>query len=344
MKKTKFLFIFILLLFSYSYLFSLADSIKIKITADEANVYLEADENSTIIGKVNKGAVLNLFSNQGGKGKWYYIYYYSEERGLNLSGFVKTSEAEIIGDGKKDREESVVKEVDKKEEGKVSEQEKKQKKVEEISKKGQQTQNIVEKKETMSAKKDGLKIGIGLNLGYAMPTESEFSGGLNYGGNIYLLITRNIGVELSGLNFQSDVSGDPNKLSSGELTVTTLSINIDGRLPVSDLLTPYITVGGSYFMNNFSLDSSIVDSWNVLGFDIKEEVEKGMGFNVGAGLDLSVSNNFLIGIEGRYYINKQEGSWALTDQLSSEKISGNLGKLDMSFVYVGIGIKYLFSL
>lgn len=343
MKKTKLLFILLLLVFSYTHLFPSADSTKIKIIVEKAPVYFEANENSSIVDTVNKGVILDLYDYQRIK-NWYYVFYYSEEKGANLSGFVKASAAELINDKKETGGEFAVEETDKKEQEKVSEQEKKNNKVEEITKNRQQKQDKVEQKKTIKTKKNGLKIGLGLDLGYALPSESEFASDLNYGGELYLLITQNIGIELSGLNFQSDVSGNPNKLSSGELTVTTLSINIEGRLPVSNLLTPYITAGGSYFMNDFSLASSIVNSWSALGFDIKEEVEKGMGFNIGAGLDLSVTDKFIIGIEGRYFINKQNGSWELTDQISSIKTNGSLGEIDMSHFCIGIGLKYLFSL
>jgi len=103
MKKKKFLFIFILLLFSYSYLFSLTDSTKIKIIADKANIYLRPDTSSSIIDKAYRGMVLDLYGKQIDGGRWYYVSYYSEEKGSILSGYVKTSLVEIVEEEEENR-------------------------------------------------------------------------------------------------------------------------------------------------------------------------------------------------------------------------------------------------
>ncbi|MEA3421466.1 MAG: OmpW family outer membrane protein [Acidobacteriota bacterium] len=176
-----------------------------------------------------------------------------------------------------------------------------------------------------------------------MPSKSKYSEGVIYGGNICLLISKYLAIEMSGLSFQSDVEEGPEALSAGKLSVIPISLSLQGRLPVNDFLTPYIEVGGSYFLNDFSLNDSIVSSWNNVGFDINEEVEKSIGLQVGMGLDLFISKSFIFNIDCKYFINNTNGSWELIDQVSNEKISGNLDGLDMSYIYIGFGLKYLFS-
>ena len=362
MKRTNFVFTVFALLFIFTFARPSTEPVKIKIIADKANVYLQPSENSLVIATVEKGKVLNIFGTGTEKGEWYYVFFTLEERRAKIGGFVRSSMAEIIRP-QVEKKEITQKEIEEKENEKMTEEERKEvvkagektvkeikeetKKTEEISKavkSEERKAQIAIEKAPISSKKDGIKVGLGLIGGYAMPSKSKYSEGVIYGGNIYLLISKNLAIEISGLSFQNDVEEDPEALSAGKLSVIPISLSLQGRLPVNDFLTPYIEVGGSYFLNDFSLNNSIVSSWNNVGFDINEEVEKSIGLQVGMGLDLFISKSFIFNIDCKYFINNTNGSWELIDQVSNEKISGDLDGLDMSYIYIGFGLKYLFSL
>jgi len=334
MRQAKFFFIIILLLFSYGFAHSSTEAVKIKIIAATVNVYLYPNENSLVIATVEKGKVLNIYGTGTEKGEWYNVFFTLEEKGMKIGGFIRSSMAEII------RTQVEKKEITEKE---MKEEANETKEINKAVKSEEKKAQITVEKAPISSKKGGIKLGLGLIGGYGMPLKSKYNGGVIYGGNIYLLISKNLAIAISGLSFQIDVEEDPEALSAGKLSVTPLSLSLQGRLPVNNFLTPFIEVGGSYFLNDFSLNNNIVSSWNNVGFDINEEVEKSIGLQVGIGLDLFISKSFIFNIDCKYFINNTNGSWELIDQVSNEKVSGNLDDLDMSCIYIGFGLKYLFS-
>lgn len=187
------------------------------------------------------------------------------------------------------------------------------------------------------------RFGLGFLAGYAMPSEENYNGGsFSYGGNIYLMISKNIAVEVNAFHFQHDVKGSSEGLSKGILTINPVGISLQGRLPITPYLVPYVVAGGSYYLNEFNLDEKILDDWASLGFDLEEKVESGMGYHVGAGLDFFVSRNFALNLDGKYFINNMEGSWSIVEQNTSEEVSGQFDNLDMSSIFVGFGLKLVF--
>jgi outer membrane protein W len=70
---------------------------KLRVTATTAKIYIEPHTKSTVIGTVQKGAVLTLFD-AGSQGKaWYYVSFYSEEKWATITGFVEASRVELMG-------------------------------------------------------------------------------------------------------------------------------------------------------------------------------------------------------------------------------------------------------
>lgn len=193
-----------------------------------------------------------------------------------------------------------------------------------------------------------LKFGLGAAAGYMMPSSDNYTGGLKFGGNINVIVSRNIAFEINGFSSQREVEGSPDLLSKGTLTVNPLGVNLQVRFPVGDRsspnFVPYIVGGGNYCQNTFNLDDQITSNWNNLGFNVEESVENGIGFNIGAGLDYFVSENFAINVDGRYYINNSKGNWSLTDQKSNGEVSGSFDEINLNSIFIGLGLKYFFSL
>jgi opacity protein-like surface antigen len=320
MKKTIFMIIPMFLLFLSS-LFSQEN--KLQVTAARAYIYADPSIDSSIVETVEKGTVLNQISPGKIRFVWYRVSYYSKKRSNVVLGYIQTSSVEIIeGTPQISREESQKPKI-------------KQKNPPAIS--------VPQRKTYLPRKfKIGPKSGLGFLAGYAMPAASNYSNGFNYGGNICLGITKNVSIELKGLRFQSDVEGDPEALSKGKLSVMPIQLSIQLRFPVSGRFSPYLLGGGGYYLNRFNIDEEITDAWDDLGFDIEEKAENAIGYHLGAGIDLFITNNIALNADIRYCLAKIKGSWTLTDQVIGTKTSGDIEDLDFNSLILGGGLKFYF--
>lgn len=315
------MFLPIFLLFLSSLLLSQEN--KVKVTATRANIYAQPVINSSIIETVEKGTILNLLSTEKIKYIWYRVSFYSKKRSYNLLGFIQASLVEIVREAPK-----------------IARAERPKPKIKERK----PTVTAVSRKKTRVPKKNKIRPNSGIELlaGYTMPSEDNYSSGLKYGGNICLGITKNISIELRGLRFQSDVEGDPEALSKGRLSVIPIQLSIQARLPISSRFIPYLSGGGGYYLNRFTLDKEITDAWDALGFDIEEKVENAIGYHFGAGIDLFFTKNIALNADIRYCIAKTNGSWTLTDQIIGTETSGDLEDLNLNSLMFGGGLKFCF--
>lgn len=174
----------------------------------------------------------------------------------------------------------------------------------------------------------GRQWALGLDAGYA-------GSGLMFGGSFDYGITENIRVGLSALTF-------PSSIEEGELRSIPIRVSIQRRFPVSKRFVPYIEGGVGYYFNDFSLDSEIVDGWNALGLDVKEEVQNSEGFHFGGGVDFFWTENMAINAAVEYCLLKPDVSYSMTDQVSGTEASGDIGDLNFNTIMFGVGLKYFF--
>jgi outer membrane protein W/uncharacterized protein YgiM (DUF1202 family) len=414
MRQTKIFFIIITLLFSYGFASSSAESVKIKIIADKANVYLEPSENSVVMDTVEKGEVLEISETGESTGEWYNVSYESIKWGTRMSGFVKSSMTEILTEKLIDDEvdigiESsvvlVIKEglvlrlkpnenslalknippgaklnveesmgdwlkinlppdkdgivitgyIDRSfTEPEISIPVKSEKKIEKpvpvpVPVKEEKVEEIkpvivykaIERTKT-ERKIIGPKKGFGLTGGYAMPSEDNYKGGISYGGILHFGITKNIAVELSGLRFQSEVEKEPDKLSKGDLSIIAILMSIQFRFQVGSIFVPYIAGGGGYYLNDFSIDNELKEDWNLLGFDINEDVENSFGFHVGGGFDIFLSDHIAFNGDVKYCLVNSKGSWTFSNQVISQEVSGDFDEIKLNSLIFGVSLKILF--
>jgi len=93
MKKTIFMFALVFLLFLSPLL---AQEDKMIVIAVRAGIYLDPDLESPIIETAERGAILNLFSTEKIREDWYYVSFYSEEKFVNFTGFIRASAVEMM--------------------------------------------------------------------------------------------------------------------------------------------------------------------------------------------------------------------------------------------------------
>jgi outer membrane protein W len=189
------------------------------------------------------------------------------------------------------------------------------------------------------------KMGPGIFGGFAKP--SNYGGGVAYGANFFFRITRNIGIELSGLRFQSSVqekNGEKadEELSKGKLSALPIQLNIQARYPFNEQIIPYAIAGAGFYLISFNLDSELKKSWEALGFDISEKVDNAFGFHLGAGVDYLFSRHFVLNASFKYCLVKTKGNWKLKDLGSNTEATGKLKEIKLNSILVGVGIRYLF--
>ncbi|MCK5059056.1 MAG: porin family protein [Candidatus Aminicenantes bacterium] len=188
----------------------------------------------------------------------------------------------------------------------------------------------------------GGRAGIGVTAGYALPGNTNLDGALTYGINFCYEITKYFALEVSGLRFQSGVTGEVDSLSDGTLTVMPLQLSLQGRYPVNNQLVPYVSGGIGYYLNSFALDNEVVNNWNAVNFDIEESLEHAIGFHFGAGIDYFIIPNIAVNADFKYCIFKAAGTWTLTDLTGTATASGDIAEIDLNTVIFTAGVKYFF--
>jgi len=69
---------------------------KLLVVGERTGVYLDPDINSPIIDIAGKGTILNLLATEKIQELWYYVSFNSEERFINVSGFIHASSVEMV--------------------------------------------------------------------------------------------------------------------------------------------------------------------------------------------------------------------------------------------------------
>jgi len=189
-------------------------------------------------------------------------------------------------------------------------------------------------------KAGGSRIGLGFLAGYGLFSDSLYSGSMSFGAAFTFGFSRNLAVELGGIYLKGNVDSAPESLSKGKLTTMPLQLSLMGRFPVGRKLTPYVLAGGSYFLNSFTLDRTVIDGWNTVGFTLTEKVDKSFGFHFGGGLEFALGKTLSACIDVRYLLAKSKGSWILKDNKSPLESIGTFSNLKLNSLMLAIGLKY----
>jgi opacity protein-like surface antigen len=184
---------------------------------------------------------------------------------------------------------------------------------------------------------------IGGGAGYAMPSESNFDKGINFGGTLGIGITRYLALELRVPYYKSNVTGTTGGLSSGQFQAVSFTLSVQVRYPIKNLIVPYLVGGGDYHLNKFTLANEIVNSWNALGFDIEESVEHSFGFHFGGGLDVFIMRGLALNLDVRYYTASMRGDWRLADTFSQVESTGPIDSIKLNSIQAGISVKFYFN-
>jgi opacity protein-like surface antigen len=116
-------------------------------------------------------------------------------------------------------------------------------------------------------------------------------------------------------------------------------LSVQGRYPIKNRYVPYLVAGGDYHLNKFNLNEEITQSWNDLGYSIKESVDHTFGLHFGVGLDVFLLQNIVVNLDARYYTANMTGSRTLAHQISQETTSGTIDNMKLNSFQAGISVK-----
>ena len=317
---------------------------RLQITSEEAVMRADANANAKILREIRLDEKVDAL---GKKGDWFRIKY-PQEDGIVLTGFVFKDHVDMISGelAEKATEEIPTEKIEKEPAKPVKQPEEKKRAeaVEEIERRPEPERvaqpEYLEKKPEFS----NFNLGLGIDVGYAMPGDSLYSGALHYGAHVSYRLHRFLAVELSGFRFQSDVKGDIEALSTGKLSMIPIILSIQGRYPLDARFVPYVSLGGGFYFNKFTLDTGISQSWDNLGFDVSEKIKNCLGFHVGGGLDYYLTEDIAVRVNVRYLLASTEGEWNQTDQISGVETSGEIKDLNLNSLVLGVGIKLRFRI
>jgi outer membrane protein W len=191
--------------------------------------------------------------------------------------------------------------------------------------------------------KSGRRLGAGLWGGYGLYSNGQFNGGIAFGASFLLGLGKNLAIEVAASYLGAGVESDASALAKGKLAAMPLQLSLQGRFPVGKKLTPYLLIGGNYFLNRFSLDSAIVDGWNAVGITLSEKMAGAFGFHAGAGFELALGNSLAANIDVRYFLAKTKSDWSMKDNETQVESSGTLSGIKLDTLVFALGVKYFFK-
>ena len=311
----------------------------VKVTADNANIYIHSSVKSYLMKTVKKGTILNVFSVWKGDSRWINIRYRS------LSGFVKTSQVTFVElqqatigkkapskkkpvqkeQKKKKVEEKLLKKSENREtivekkppsEKKPVQKEQKKKKVEEKLLRKSKNRKLITKQQKSPDIKKNKKFILLVRVDNYSPSEKIFKdiygGGINYGGEIKISLWKGISMNFSFSIFSK--KGEMTLLGE-ETKVNIIPIELGVLYKfLKKKINPYIGAGMGYY--TFSEQS-------FLG----KVTANNVGYFGQLGVTIYPTKSFLIDINAKYnFCNVKVG-----------EIKSNIGG-----IRIGLGMGFCF--
>jgi len=205
------------------------------------------------------------------------------------------------------------------------------------------SKKTIQYKVPLPPKRREKKYTIGLNLRAGMNgmIEEEYKNGFIYSAGLSYGISQKIALEISISGFKSNIEQSSEVLSKGKISSVPIQLSLIYRVPIKKFM-PYISFGGNYYINNFTLDEEVYNAWNFLGFEIEEEIKNMFGFHYGIGLDFLFSENFAFNIDLKHNLATASGTWTMRDIATGLSISGDIDDIKLNSFILLAGLKLYF--
>lgn len=200
---------------------------------------------------------------------------------------------------------------------------------------------------------DELLLGFDVNasVGFVIPTTDEYSSTLGWklgaGYSLTDMFSLELGFGYHNIKVDHGTDTPPaNTIADGELKILPLVLTALFRHPVPQAFgTVYGLAGVGYYFIDYSWsDESVLYFGEVEALyrpPLLQEVDNGIGFNVGGGFDYPLSANFVCTVEGQYLFLRPESRGEWRDLLRGETHAFD-DDLDLDSWIISAGVRYLF--
>ena len=184
-------------------------------------------------------------------------------------------------------------------------------------------------------------IGFAARAGGNRMLEDGYNHGFIFNGGFSVGLLKNIALELNVGGFRSGVKQGFPLLSKGKISYVPFQLSLIFRAPVKTIM-PYVSFGGSYTINNFTLDEDAYKAWYLLGFEIEETIKDMFGYHCGAGLDFFLMENIALNIDLKYNFAKTSGTWTMKELMTGLSIAGDSDNIKLNSLFILAGLKLYF--
>ena len=164
--------------------------------------------------------------------------------------------------------------------------------------------------------------------------EEEPDDAFMYGINCTYFLHRYFSFELSADYVETDVELGVLGLSGNVGQLSQIPVLLTGRMHFSTnpKMSPYLGGGVGYYFNDF--DSERVITEFLYGPRADIDVDDSIGYHVGGGFELFVSDNAAVNLDLKYVWNQVDADINLSDFGDEE--------FDVNAFFAGLGVKYYF--
>lgn len=180
----------------------------------------------------------------------------------------------------------------------------------------------------------GQKSSVHVYAGMVIPGEESIKSGFHTAFGFSYPLAERIIFSFDFTYWKSNVEEDEGKLFNGTLSVTPFTVSLQYTLIKESDITPYVFFGTGFVFTNFKMEDYI----SIPEVTITQEINNGLSFHFGTGVNLKVTDSLALFTEILYLYRKAKGETTISDMnfgVNSEEFSLNLS----SFLFQ-IGIKY----
>jgi outer membrane protein len=181
------------------------------------------------------------------------------------------------------------------------------------------------------------RLGIGARVAYISYSDADVKGvdieydeSVMYGLNLTYFAHKYISLELSVDWVETDLYlEDFNDLNAGEIEQIPILFSVRTHLSTNSKVSPYLTFGIGYYINDFDEDSSISTIANI-------DVDDSFGWHVGAGLEYFFNDHIAFNLDLKYIMTNID----VDGDVDGTRLRDD--KIDADAFTAGVGFKYYF--
>jgi len=190
------------------------------------------------------------------------------------------------------------------------------------------------------------KFGIGARAAYISYLDDDFDySGVNvdvesddnvmYGGNLTYFVDELISFELSAgyVKTDADLKGAGYAADAAEFEQIPILLTTRFHFSTDSRVSPYLALGIGYYLNEFELSDT---AYSYLPAGSKIEPDNSIGFHLGAGVEMFITEHLAFIIDGMFMFNKADFELQVPGSIPQEK------SIDLDNYNVGIGLKLYF--